>query len=404
MHCSHYGLQESELRTLLSAITLSEDNESTSPPQSHDQSCDQQDVSQRQIDPKTCHGEYLTVTPNQRRHSLTIPHGSNPTIHTLYCPSSLSDNDGGTSTHDVKPTLNTERKMSDCTDNLLQSSHVQNSPKAQSLIVGKPHPPLTPSNMLSPSHSQTLVCPELSITLPVPSPSITSEGSPLSSRPNQLPPIPPRFGSSISILSVDCPQSTCKSKSNGQHNSDRDEIEEAVSCCPDDLKPHPSPTPLVGLERVNILEHHLESTGTCVPVSLYIMASIFKSLKPFLKNVGRHGESRWSLKDSSFSKAVHKRYFKTPPTELFPFSFCTSSTFYGADKDQTLFTLLTEAHRRNSNPDNKEGDESRRSFVSSRSILSGCGLDGAAKTVDIDINKRYNWWHARSAQLYAKST
>ena len=413
LHCSHYGLQESELRTLLSAITLSECNEPNSSPRSHDQSCDQQDVSQRQVDPKTYQSEYLTVTPNQRvqkDHSLTIPHCSNPMRQTLYCPSSFSDNDG-TSTCNVKLTVNTERKMSDCTnsnqkDSLaspLQSSHVQNSPKAQSLIVDKPY---SPSNMLSPrllSLGQTLNCPELNTNLPPPSPSIISEGSLLSSRPLQLLPIPSRVGSSASVLSVEYGQSSCKnhSKTIGQHNSDTDEIEVAVS---DDFKPHLSPTPLVGLERVNILDHHLESIGTWVPISSHIMASIFKSLKPFLKSVGRHGESRWSLKDSSFSKAVHKRYFKTPPTESFPFSFCTSSTFYGADKDQTLFTLLTEAHRRGNNFDDKEGEESRRSSVSSRSILSGCGVDSAAKTVDIDISKRYSWWHARLVQLYAECT
>ena len=404
LHCSHYGLQESELRTLLSAITSFGYNEPNPPPQTHDQSCDQQDVSQKQTDPKTCQGEFLTVTPNhrgQKNHSLTIPHCSSPMRQTLNCPNSFSDNDD-TSTYNVKLTLNTKRKMSDCTDSSqkdslvspLQSSHVQNSPKAQSLTVGKPY---SPSNMLSPHFSslnQTLNCPELTTSLPLRSPSITSEGSPLSSRPLHLLPIPSRVGSSASILSVDYAQSSCKShsKSIEQHNSDNDEIEVAVS---DDFKPHPSPTPLVGLERVNILEHHLESSGTWVPISSHIMASIFKSLEPFLKSVGRHGESRWSLKDSSFSKAVHKRYFKTPPTESFPFSFCTSSTFYGADKDQTLFTLLTEAHRRGSNFDDKEEEESQRPSVNT-SILSGCGLDSAAKTVDIDISKRYSWWHARS--------
>lgn len=200
--------------------------------------------------------------------------------------------------------------------------------------------------------------------------SLTPEGSPLFSHPVQLPPL--QINSSVSLWSSELAKNSTVSHI--------DEGEGVISVENDRTDSATKPKLLVGLQRVNI-----EPSGNWVTLPSHTVASVMKLLEPFMKNIGRPGEKRWSLRDTSFSRAVHERYFANPPTQSFPFSFCTSS-FFGADKDQTLYSLMAEIYR---------------TTYSYESDTSQTSLNEHSVSADIDSYKRYSWWHARLVDNHA---
>lgn len=184
---------------------------------------------------------------------------------------------------------------------------------------------------------------------------------------------PPSRGSpSISLHSIDLPSSPAKklSTSSSLHPPLDSEL---------DIDYTPS-KPLLEIDQV-ASRHNIEPcSSSWMPISSFTFASVLHKLLHFLKP---NGEACWVIKDTAARKAVHRRYFKDPPTQSFPFSFCTSEVFYGADQDRTLYTLISHAY-----------GEPARSQRSSP-IFEMSNLDEVAGTAEINVSKRYNWWHAR---------
>jgi DNA polymerase III delta prime subunit len=102
-------------------------------------------------------------------------------------------------------------------------------------------------------------------------------------------------------------------------------------------------------------------------------ATVYRTLKPFITNIGGPAETKWVLSNQSFSKAVYKKYFKNPPISSFPFSF---SSFCGAYND-TIHHYFRKK---------KSGDPSTRLHAS----------PGDTDMLSADLLlKRSLWWHSR---------
>lgn len=340
IHCSHYGLLESELISLLSALSdtgfhsqqtgnSTDIFDFTSPHVPSDiTSCNQSCDSPKQ-DTKVW-GDYLTITPPPplmaaRRHSATLP-------------------------------MTRVRKNS---YSLSEDEYHINSKEENQFLY------------LQQTYKSSLH-------------SLTPEGSPLFSHPTLLPSL--KVTSSISLLSTDA---TGKNTAGPVKVLQCSNDEGIVLANKQDNIDLPKTSLLVGLKRINMDR----STCNWKTLSSHVVASIMKLLEPFLTNTGRSAERRWSLKDSSFSAAVHERYFANAPTKSFPFSFCTSPLFFGADKDQTYFSLMSEVTR---STHSEESDGSQRSFHGGSNRSPYTVRKSSMALVEIDVvYKRYSWWHTR---------
>ena len=439
LHCSHYGLQEVELIELLSALSplgfVGESDQTTVQPSSawwHVQSSSQharrssgntsslggskQASPQlfRKVSPDVRPGEFFTTVDGflgVSHHNRSGRSGVSSSTPQHMSPTSFTDVGTGAGLEGMA------RSRGYCSLSHLESQ--QMSPAHSVVLPGATEPIILDNpTRLSPRNARngiphSVSCPLTSdLQDTIPPPADTPEGSPNMSRiqvPLQHLALPPSYASpSVSLLSVEFSQSPRKrpSSSSLQQTSDAEMEPDFVEISPSvssETNKNPvvqhSPKPLVGLERVNILEHHLEATCRWSRMSSYQWARIFHCLRPYLRNVGRDGESRWALANSSVSKVVHKRYFVNPPTQTFPFSFCTSPTFFGADKDETLYTLLSQA-RRNTSQNEREQQSHR--------VSSPFGSSHRAAQLDrgnssVDVGKRRDWWHARLAGYFAVS-
>ena len=112
-------------------------------------------------------------------------------------------------------------------------------------------------------------------------------------------------------------------------------------------------------------------------------AMLLRQLEPFVRNVGKPNHFHWVFSNRAFTRAVVKRYFKSPPTQSFPFSF--SSTFCGAKDDRSTLHHMSA----------KGGG---------RDLTVGAGQLGSSRSTGSatsdTVQKRYTWWHARLAWYF----
>lgn len=435
LHCSHFGLQETELIELLSALSplgyVGESDPTTAHPSSawwHSQSSPQHARSSGNASPlggsKQASPQFLRKTsPDVRPGELFTTVDGFLGVSRRH-PSGRSEVSSSSPQH-ISQISFTDVGMAMGVDGAARSrgyyspSYLepqQASPSHSLALPGAIEPVILDNpQRLSPRTARDGISHSISypsasdLQAALPPPTQTPEGSPNLSRvPLQHLALPlSRASPSVSLLSVEFTQTPRKPSSSSlqQQASDVEVEPDLVEISPSgssEAKNPPtqrSPKPLVGLERVNILEHHLEATSRWNRMNSYQWARIFQCLRPYLRNIGRDGESRWALANSSVNKAVHKRYFVNPPTQTFPFSFCTSQTFFGADKDETLYTLVSQA-RRGSNQTEREQQRSHGSSPVGSSH-STAQLDRGSPSVD--VGKRQDWWHARLAGYFAVS-
>ena len=347
LHCAHYGLQESELFELLSALSptgIIDESERASSSTSRNVSYSGSVKAQRQgMERSDLLGISSQVSPHSQPHSRT----------------SLAD--GLT----LQPLL--QRRISPTHSLFLheveKSNPNQLSPK---LKKGMSH-----------SHSYPSAN-ELQAALPP----VTPEGSPTTPRTPQYLNLPPsRASPSISLLSISTPV----------------QLEQEIV----DLDQKPtsnSPKPLVGLERVTMLD---QSDGFPL-LPFYQFSQILQKLRPLLRCIGRPGESRYCLANQAAVSAVKQQYFRYSPTDTFPFSFSPTSTFFGADKDHTFMSLVSRTSRRGSSDGLQSTHHSRVSTPASQlSTANTLSLQMDRDTLPIEMSKRYEWWHARLAGYFA---
>ena len=213
-------------------------------------------------------------------------------------------------------------------------------------------------------------------------------------KPHILPPSP-----SLSLLSAELARSIGKSSSPSSQGGDSDaqaevEIQEIVPVSSSGQRSSshsPRSKPIVGLDRMNII--HMGGVAVCPRLSAYLWAHLFHRMRPFLRNVGRPGECRWAIATKAFSRAIRKRYFKQPPTQSFPFSFCTSASFYGADRDHSHKVSASVAPGL--------------STVSPIGLGIGFGTGRSSSSMVTQgdlVHKRFDWWHARLAGYFSICT
>ena len=379
LHCSHYGLQENELLELLSALSpsgfSSDDSEGASGSTSRNISCA---------------GSAKTGSRgNRQRQSIGMEQSGLLGISSQGSPrsqppsrTSLTDVDGR-----LTPQPLLQRRTS--------PTHSLTLPGAT--IEEKINP-----NQLSPrrgmAHSNSYPSAnDLLAALPPAFPP-TPEGSPVTPRALQYLNLPPsRASPSISLLSIDLGNTLLqarKQSSSTQHELEIVDLDQSES----DSKKQASssPKPLVGLERVTMLD---QSDGFSLLPS-YQFSQVLHKLIPLLRCIGRPGESRYCLANQAIASAVKQRYFRHPPTTTFPFSFCTSSSFFGADKDHTLMSLVSQV-RRGSGPEDRQSHHSRMSTPTSLSTANTPLLQLDRVIQPIEVSKRYDWWHARLAGYFA---
>eukprot|EP00118_Oscarella_pearsei_P000676 m.5528 g.5528 ORF g.5528 m.5528 type:complete len:1333 (+) comp13436_c0_seq2:121-4119(+) len=127
-------------------------------------------------------------------------------------------------------------------------------------------------------------------------------------------------------------------------------------------------------------------------------------LRNLFKDSGCPGEGRLNFGHQAIRDAVVRSYFRCTPTSSFPFTFCTSSTFYGADEPS-----VASSHE----DILRCGGRSTRTLpfrpLSACSDADGLGLEGDAfrhrDFVESEIERqRFLWWHARLAGYFEQST
>lgn len=399
LHCSHYGLQEYELLELLSALSpsgYSSDSDRGSASTSRNISCA---VSTKEI------GE-ISHLQRQKLDSM----GREPSSVGLLGVGSRG------SPHSQPASRSS---ISDIEDHLMPQSRLQRqaSPTNSWILPDPTTEGESNLNQLSPrlpktrmAHSNSYPSAnDLQAALPPPF-SLTPEGSPSTFRALQHLTLPPsRASPSISLLSIEFGNTALTHKQNSASpvlnyaTSTEPEIVELDHSDTESKKQaFRSPRPLVGLERVKMLDQS-DRVQHITLLSSYQFSQILHKLMPLLSCNGRPGEARFSLANKAITSAVHQRYFRHPPTSTFPFSFCTSVSFFGADKDHTLLSLLSQASRRGSGSDEKEAQYPR-SSVSTPTSLSTANISSLQLerfVQPIEVSKRYDWWHARLAGYFA---
>ena len=234
--------------------------------------------------------------------------------------------------------------------------------------------------------------------------SVSPEGSPSMAnlrKPRKLPPSP-----SLSIASAELAHILRKSSSHselelGQAEEDIQEIGPASSSdhhSTNQILSRIKPA-VVGLERMNAI--HFAASEQAPKLQSYIWGHLLHQMKPFLKTVGRQGETRLAVGTKALSRAIRKKYFKQPPTQTFPFSFCSSPTFYGADKNQNLqFLTSNRATTATTVPAGTHP-------LLSSPVSMGVGFTASRTGSDMQgpdlVHKRFGWWHARLAGYFATS-
>ena len=254
-------------------------------------------------------------------------------------------------------------------------------------------------------HTHSDAAPNPPHQLPV-VPGASPEGTPnmrsLKRPKHKLPPSP-----SLSLLSAELAhvmRSRKVSSSSQGNDSEEAEIQEITPAAGSSSNQH-SPfnrsasrtrlTAGVGLERMGVI--HFMEAKQAPKLASYQFATLFHRLRPFLRSVGRPGECRWAIGSKAFSQAIRRKYFKHPPTHSFPFSFCTSPLFYGADRDQSLYPTTPNIAAVNTTQ--KQTPHNVPSPVQGYGTTSrsGSSMHGGASIV----HKRFDWWHARLAGYFS---
>ena len=207
-------------------------------------------------------------------------------------------------------------------------------------------------------------------------------------KPNKLPPSP-----TLSLLSAELNRKASPASSHHSPEGVSDvqvdaeiiEIRPTSSSDQQSCNRNSCQSRLVGLEKMNAI--NFSSSSTASRLSAYSWALLLHKLRPYLQQIGRPGECRWALGTVAFSRTVWKKYFKYPLTMSFPFSFCTSPTFYGADKDTYLHTLR--------NPSTRNSQ-----MFSPVSLRAGLSHSRSSNHSDI-VQKRFDWWRARLAGYFS---
>ena len=210
-----------------------------------------------------------------------------------------------------------------------------------------------------------------------------------SRKPHKLPPSP-----TLSLLSADLNRKTSPAASlrhspevvsDMQVDAEILEIRPSSSCDQKSYNRNSSQSRLVGLEKMKAI--NFSSSPTESRLTAYSWAVLLHKLRPYFQQIGRPGECRWALGTVAFSRTVRNKYFKYPVTMSFPFSFCTSSTFFGADKDPYLQTLRSTPIRNS------------QTFSP---VSLGAGLSHSRSSNHSDIvQKRFDWWRARLAGYFS---
>ena len=207
-------------------------------------------------------------------------------------------------------------------------------------------------------------------------------------KPHKLPPSP-----TLSLLSAELNRKTSaafsrhspEGVSDVQVDAEIQEIRPVSSCDQESCNRNSSHSRLVGLEKMNAI--NFSSSSSTSRLTSYSWALLLHKLRPYLQQIGLPGECRWALGTIAFSRTVRKKYFKYPLTMSFPFSFCTSSAFYGADKDLYLQTLRNPPMRNSQT-------------FSPVSLGAGMSHSRSSNYSDI-VQKRFDWWRARLAGYFS---
>lgn len=122
---------------------------------------------------------------------------------------------------------------------------------------------------------------------------------------------------------------------------------------------------------------------------------VYAGLSQLVEKSGSPGEGRLNFSHSAVREAVVYRYYHKPGTPCFPFTFCTSSQFYGADEPTTGYPTTTMS-------------KSRRGSMTPLSQASETGshsrADEQKRALREMVHRRFAWWHARLANYFECST
>ena len=127
-------------------------------------------------------------------------------------------------------------------------------------------------------------------------------------------------------------------------------------------------------------------------------------LRQLFADFGHSGEGRLNFAHRAMRDAAIRLYFRCASTSSFPFSFCTSSTFYGAGEGNVPTSDFLRG-----------GGESNRLSPfrppSSTVLNSDGGGGGGGETSSLSRlheseveRQRFLWWHARLAGYFDQST
>lgn len=412
LECSHYGLQEPELLDMLGALTPS-GYYSDSDNLSRGSGSERHQAVHRHSGPHEIHSgighEQLGVYPPRTESSLFGGGSRQNSWSQLRSPAGAASHEDFEEYGDHEITASKGPRAS-----IHSHDHPKSSPSHSPMLPGaieasadelKLSPKSAKKHHIP--HSVSFPCAqELTANRTALSVSVSPEASPRMSnlrKPSKLPPSP-----SLSILSAELAHILRKSSSHSELELERAEVE-IQEIGPVNSSDHHSTKQIlsnsrikpavVGLERMNAIQFGVSEHAP--KLQPYIWGRILHQLRPFLKAVGRQGETRLAVGTKPLSRAIRKRYFKQPPTQTFPFSFCSSPTFYGAGKDQILRSVLT------SNRTTTATNAGTHSLLSSP-VNMGVGFTASRTGNTMQgpdlVHKRFGWWHARLAGYFATSS
>jgi hypothetical protein len=124
---------------------------------------------------------------------------------------------------------------------------------------------------------------------------------------------------------------------------------------------------------------------------------VYAGLYQLFDKSGSPGEGRLNFSHLAVREAVVSRYFHKSANPCFPFTFCRSSEFYGADQP-------TIACRPNSMLKPASNQGSMRPSSHNSKTSSHTQADEQKHALHEMVNQRFAWWHARLANYFEAST
>ena len=124
---------------------------------------------------------------------------------------------------------------------------------------------------------------------------------------------------------------------------------------------------------------------------------VYAGLYQLLEKSGSPGEGRLNFSHLAVRETVVSRYFHKPISPCFPFTFCTSSQFYGADQPTTGCrpnSMLKSVSNHGLTPPLSQDSEAG----------SHTHADEQKRALREIVNRRFAWWHARLANYFESST